>query len=492
MGSERGPRGPAAPGARTCPPGRAGRGDPPGARRAAPRPPLPAAPPRSCPPGPRYRGHPPVPPPQAPLPGARGGTGSGTEPPEPPRFPRETLPVAGQPQPPAAPREPRAPRGEGRSRPFPARGGTWLRSPGIPEILVPSAGTGRRRRHRRGTPRRGRGGSSPGVGSRGVPRRGPQGAPMEAPELPEPDGLFPDPAALPVPVLSFQTLTLPEDDGSGAEELLGLTVNPDIACGLGSGPEPPRPQGAPPVLLEVVCDLSTPLLPSLFPGIQLAPSPEPQPAAGPVPQLRLTEEERRLLLQEGVTLPGELPLTQAQERLLKKVRRKIRNKQSAQDSRRRKKEYLDELESRAAACSALNQELRKKVQELETSNGSLLRQLQALIKETSGKPAQTGTCVLILFLSLGLILLPSSSPFRRGGGRDGLGATGVISRNILARREPGAAAESPFPRWIPGPEPGAGLEDGAGGGARGWDSHPPQGSWQQFLQGGHGDRGTRG
>ncbi|NXU44771.1 CR3L4 protein, partial [Drymodes brunneopygia] len=103
---------------------------------------------------------------------------------------------------------------------------------------------------------------------------------------------------------------------------------------------------------------------------------------------------------------------------------------------------------RAAACSALNQELRKKVQELEKSNGSLLRQLQALMKETSTKPAQTGTCVLvrppgtlpgppaplrasrlaslpqILFLSLGLILLPSSSPFRRGGSRDGLGPTG--------------------------------------------------------------------
>ncbi|NXB54389.1 CR3L4 protein, partial [Leucopsar rothschildi] len=79
---------------------------------------------------------------------------------------------------------------------------------------------------------------------------------------------------------------------------------------------------------------------------------------------------------------------------------------------------------RAAACSALNQELRKQDQELEKSNGSLLRQLQALIKETSTKPAQTGTCVLILFLSLGLILLPNSSPFRRGGSPDGLGPTG--------------------------------------------------------------------
>ncbi|NXC05327.1 CR3L4 protein, partial [Orthonyx spaldingii] len=75
------------------------------------------------------------------------------------------------------------------------------------------------------------------------------------------------------------------------------------------------------------------------------------------------------------------------------------------------------------------------------SRRSLLQQLQALIKETSAKPAQTGTCILILFLSLGLILLPGSSPFRRGGDRDGLGATGVISRNILARREPGAAGE---------------------------------------------------
>ncbi|NXV09232.1 CR3L4 protein, partial [Cettia cetti] len=80
---------------------------------------------------------------------------------------------------------------------------------------------------------------------------------------------------------------------------------------------------------------------------------------------------------------------------------------------------------RAAACSALNQELRKKGHGADPdSRRSLLRQLQALIKETSTKPAQTGTCVLILFLSLGLILLPNSSPFRRGGGRDGLGPTG--------------------------------------------------------------------
>ncbi|NWR40222.1 CR3L4 protein, partial [Tachuris rubrigastra] len=57
------------------------------------------------------------------------------------------------------------------------------------------------------------------------------------------------------------------------------------------------------------------------------------------------------------------------------------------------------------------------------SRRSLLQQLQALIKETSTKAAQTGPCVLILFLSLGLILLPNSSPFQREH-RDNLGPTG--------------------------------------------------------------------
>lgn len=158
------------------------------------------------------------------------------------------------------------------------------------------------------------------------------------------------------------------------------------------------------------------------------------------PDLMLTEEEQRLLNQEGIALPNNLPLTKAEERILKKVRRKIRNKQSAQDSRRRKKDYIDGLESRVSACSVQNQELQKTVHQLEKHNMSLiaqLRRLQSLIKLTSTKAAQTGTCILIFIFSLALIIFPSYSPFSSEPvvSEEGYRPAGVISRNILTDTE---------------------------------------------------------
>ncbi|XP_029082654.1 cyclic AMP-responsive element-binding protein 3-like protein 4 isoform X3 [Monodon monoceros] len=174
----------------------------------------------------------------------------------------------------------------------------------------------------------------------------------------------------------------------------------------------------------------------------------PPAALLPCQTLFLTEEEKRLLGQEGVSLPSHLPLTKAEERVLKKVRRKIRNKQSAQDSRRRKKEYIDGLESRVAACSAQNQELQKKVQELERHHTSLvtqLRQLQMLIVHTSNKAAQTSTCALILLFSLALIILPSFSPFQGlpEAGPEDYQPHGVISRNILTHKDMTENLENP-------------------------------------------------
>ncbi|XP_030329990.1 cyclic AMP-responsive element-binding protein 3-like protein 4 isoform X1 [Strigops habroptila] len=336
---------------------------------------------------------------------------------------------------------------------------------------------------------------------------------MELEALELPDGLFPDvpspgsepPAAgwmLPAG-LGASGNPAPPGDGNGgealegkAEELLRLTVNPDVACGLDTAPEPPPASDpAPAALYEVICDLSAPPpargagsgqldnwpCPTLLPGsclIELAPAPLPAPS----PTLLLTEEEKRLLAQEGVTLPHNLPLTQAEERVLKKVRRKIRNKQSAQDSRRRKKEYMDGLESRAAACSAQNRELRRKVQELEQLNGSLLRQLRALLKPTSEKAAQTSACALILVLSLGLILFPSSSPFRRDTGSNR--PIGVISRNILTQDAAGEAAFPVLGMEEPGP-----AGDGADGEpplSSNSSSQAPTGDMETGIQG-HGD-----
>lgn len=68
----------------------------------------------------------------------------------------------------------------------------------------------------------------------------------------------------------------------------------------------------------------------------------------------LSAEERRLLEAEGVNVPLQGPLSKEQERELKRLRRKIKNKLSAQDSRRRRKEYMSTLE-------AENQQLQEKV-----------------------------------------------------------------------------------------------------------------------------------
>ncbi|XP_020939743.1 cyclic AMP-responsive element-binding protein 3-like protein 3 isoform X2 [Sus scrofa] len=128
----------------------------------------------------------------------------------------------------------------------------------------------------------------------------------------------------------------------------------------------------------------------------LAPPHLLRPGTGHCQELVLTEDEKKLLAKEGITLPTQLPLTKYEERVLKKIRRKIRNKQSAQESRKKKKEYIDGLETRMSACTAQNQELQRKVLHLEKQNLSLLEQLkklQAIVVQSTSKSAQTGTCI---------------------------------------------------------------------------------------------------
>ncbi|GFT44191.1 cyclic AMP-responsive element-binding protein 3-like protein 3 [Nephila pilipes] len=129
--------------------------------------------------------------------------------------------------------------------------------------------------------------------------------------------------------------------------------------------------------------------------------------------LHLTEDEKKLMKKEGLQIPTHLPLTRAEERELKRIRRKIRNKQSAQESRKRKKDYVDGLENRVKLCTSENIRLQKKVQTLETQQKTLLDQikhLQSIISNSTGKTVQTSTCLMVLIVSFALLLLPSLFP----------------------------------------------------------------------------------
>nr|XP_033784745.1 cyclic AMP-responsive element-binding protein 3-like protein 1 isoform X2 [Geotrypetes seraphini] len=134
-----------------------------------------------------------------------------------------------------------------------------------------------------------------------------------------------------------------------------------------------------------------------------------QGTSGP---LILTEEEKRTLIAEGYPIPIKLPLTKAEEKALKRVRRKIKNKISAQESRRKKKEYVECLEKKVESYTSENNELWKKVETLENANRTLLQQLQKLQALVTGKisrpyktvSTQTGTCLMVLALCFVLVL----------------------------------------------------------------------------------------
>ncbi|KAL4642119.1 cyclic AMP-responsive element-binding protein 3-like protein 1 [Arapaima gigas] len=134
-----------------------------------------------------------------------------------------------------------------------------------------------------------------------------------------------------------------------------------------------------------------------------------QGTSGP---LMLTEEEKRTLIAEGYPVPNKLPLTKTEEKALKRVRRKIKNKISAQESRRKKKEYVECLEKKVETYTSENNELWKKVETLESANRSLLQQLQKLQSLVAAKvprsckmaSTQTGTCLMVLALCFVLVL----------------------------------------------------------------------------------------
>ncbi|XP_005088980.2 cyclic AMP-responsive element-binding protein 3-like protein 1 [Aplysia californica] len=130
--------------------------------------------------------------------------------------------------------------------------------------------------------------------------------------------------------------------------------------------------------------------------------------------LILSEEEKRTLISEGYPIPSKLPLTKQEEKNLKKIRRKIKNKISAQESRRKKKEYLEALEKRVEAYNHENNDLKKKVESLENNNRSLLGQLQKLQSLVSKMPkaasaTQTSTALMVVVFCFA-VFMGSMSP----------------------------------------------------------------------------------
>ncbi|XP_054163021.1 cyclic AMP-responsive element-binding protein 3-like protein 3-B [Oppia nitens] len=130
-----------------------------------------------------------------------------------------------------------------------------------------------------------------------------------------------------------------------------------------------------------------------------------------ITDLVLTDEEKRLLAKEGYhDFPsGTLPLTKHEEKILRKIRRKIRNKKSAQCSRQRKKEYLEDLERRFDERNHENELLKKEVIKLKKENDTLLVKMKKILS-MNGPNASFKSSFFVIILSFLLILVPYFRP----------------------------------------------------------------------------------
>ncbi|XP_059578796.1 cyclic AMP-responsive element-binding protein 3-like protein 1 isoform X2 [Alligator mississippiensis] len=211
--------------------------------------------------------------------------------------------------------------------------------------------------------------------------------------------IIPPPVIKAEPKEVNQLLNVPADD------LVQMPPTPPSSHGSDSDGSQ-SPQSLPP---------SSPVRPAARSSTAISSSPlltAPHKLQGTSGPLLLTEEEKRTLIAEGYPIPTKLPLTKAEEKALKRVRRKIKNKISAQESRRKKKEYVECLEKKVETYTSENNELWKKVETLENANRTLLQQLQKLQALVAGKVSrpykmastQTGTCLMVLVLCFVLVL----------------------------------------------------------------------------------------
>ncbi|THD18721.1 putative camp-response element binding protein [Fasciola hepatica] len=98
----------------------------------------------------------------------------------------------------------------------------------------------------------------------------------------------------------------------------------------------------------------------------------------PGQRLQLSAEETKMLRAMGIQMPSRFPLSRAEERALRTVRRKIRNKISAQASRARRQEYVTDLEYRVQLSDRENERLRRQVVHLQNDKRDLIAHVRRL------------------------------------------------------------------------------------------------------------------
>nr|XP_051695547.1 cyclic AMP-dependent transcription factor ATF-6 beta isoform X2 [Oryctolagus cuniculus] len=161
-------------------------------------------------------------------------------------------------------------------------------------------------------------------------------------------------------------------------------------------PMPPR--AVPPSTAVLLQPLVQP--PAVSPVVLIQGAIRVQPE-GPVPPV--PRPERKSIV--PAPMPGNSCPPEVDAKLLKRQQRMIKNRESACQSRRKKKEYLQGLEARLQAVLADNQQLRRE-------NAALRRRLEALLAENSELKLGSGNrkvvCIMVFLLFIAFNFGPVS------------------------------------------------------------------------------------